>query len=154
MYNYSEAFMKLGQETAIVTFIKKNGVARVMLCTRNPHTIRLACNNQYDILSSHDKRCNIDNKNIAVIDLILGEARAFNIERLTSLTYFGTINDTEEYNKITDVYFKFKSMYEKYAKEEANMGGAFSNVIDTTKITEEQVNKMFDVAVNGGGENL
>jgi hypothetical protein len=49
--------------------------------------INLCCNNGNPGLGGHDKRCNINNGNIAVVDLIIGEARSFNIERVLHIEY-------------------------------------------------------------------
>lgn len=38
--SYSELFMRLGYEAAIIQFMKKNGDLRLMLATRNVDAIR------------------------------------------------------------------------------------------------------------------
>ena len=89
MYSYPEVFSKLTYETALVTFLKKDGTIRVMLCTRNLDTISIKYGFQGAALGGHDNRCNINNGNLAVYDLILGDARSFNIDRLVDIQYGG-----------------------------------------------------------------
>lgn len=87
MYNYGETYTNLCFQAAVVSFFKKNGELRTMLCTRDSDMINLCCNNGNPGLGGHDKRCNINNGNIAVVDLIIGEARSFNIERVLHIEY-------------------------------------------------------------------
>lgn len=88
---YSEVFLRLTYETAIVTFIKKDGTVRIMLCTRNLKTASLVNNYAAEKLGAHDKRCSIANGNVAVIDLELGEARSFGIDRVSDIRYLGEV---------------------------------------------------------------
>lgn len=110
---YSEVFSRLTFETAAIIFLKKDGTVRVMFGTRNLQTIKLLYGFQGQALGGHDTRCNINNGNIAVYDLELGDARSFNIGRLVSINYVGVISTNEEY--ITE-YEKFKQYKEKYEK--------------------------------------
>ena len=90
---YPEVFSRLTFETAIVTFIKKNGEVRVMLCTRN--------------------RCNINNGNIAVIDLIIGEARSFSITRLVDVQWCGVVGNESDMDVLIEKFSKYRKEYEK-----------------------------------------
>lgn len=110
--NYADIFMNLTYKTAIIIFIKKNGDIRVMLGTRNLDTVALTYGFGGAKLGGHDKRCNIKNGNLAVFDLIAGDARSFNIDRLVSIEYVGEIKTEEELNKVVDAYVKFKEEYE------------------------------------------
>lgn len=113
MTTYPEVFSKLTYETAIITFLKKDGSIRVMLGTRNLDTISLKYGFQGASLGGHDNRCNIKNGNVAVFDLILGESRAFNIERLVDINYIGIITNIGELdNKIAE-YIEYKNKYEE-----------------------------------------
>lgn len=112
MYSYPEVFSKLTYETALVTFLKKDGTVRVMLCTRNLDTVSLRFGFQGAALGGHDNRCNIKNGNMAVFDLILGEARSFNIERVLSVYYSGIITNNEQLDACINAYAEFKEKYE------------------------------------------
>ena len=110
--NYAEVFSKLTYETATVIFMKKGGDIRIMLATRNLHTIELDHGFQGRALGGHDNRCNIKNGNMAIFDLILGEARSFSIDRLVSIEYYGVITNREELETIAQKYLAFKKDYE------------------------------------------
>lgn len=112
MYSYPEVFSKLSYETALVTFLKKDGTIRVMLCTRNLDTVNLRFGFQGAALGGHDNRCNIKNGNVAVFDLILGEARSFNIDRVVGIYYSGIVNTNEQLDACIKAYVEFKEKYE------------------------------------------
>ena len=109
---YPEAFSKLTFETAVIAFLKKNGEVRLMLGTRNLNTVSLLYGFQGAKLGGHDNRCNIKNGNLAVFDLVVGDARSFNIERLLSIDFVGEIKTMEQYNDILQKYVNFKTEYE------------------------------------------
>lgn len=110
---YAEAFTKLSYEVAIISFLKKDGTVRVMLGTRNLNTIRIKFGFQGAALGGHDNRCNINNGNLAVYDLILGEARCFNINRLIDIQWLGVISSEEQLDKIYKIFNEYNSEYEK-----------------------------------------
>ena len=122
MYSYPEVFSKLTYETALVTFLKKDGTIRVMLCTRNLDTISIKYGFQGASLGGHDNRCNIKNGNIAAFDLVLGEARAFNIDRIVGIHYSGIVSDAEHLEKCINSYFEFKEKYEATHSMTLDMG--------------------------------
>lgn len=109
---YPEAFSRLTFETAVIVFLKKNGEVRLMLGTRNLNTVSLLYGFQGAKLGGHDNRCNITNGNLAVFDLVVGDARSFNIERLLSIDFVGEIKTMEQYNTILQKYVEFKNQYE------------------------------------------
>ena len=116
---YQDTYRRMFEETAVVVFIKANGKFRVMLATRNMDTVRLLKHN--DVLAGaqmrgHDNRCNINNGNMSVIDLEIGEGRSFNVDRLIKLHWFGVI-DTEE--KAENCLEQFKEFSKRY--NEASM---------------------------------
>lgn len=117
-YKYSEVYSHLNFETAILIFMKKNGEIRVMLGTRNLNTVAFEWGFQGRALGGHDTRCNINNGNVAVFDLLLGDARSFNIDRLISVEYMGVVNSMEELNKAAEVYKQFVAKYEEGLKDE------------------------------------
>ena len=113
MHNYSEVYSHLNFETAAIVFLKKDGTVRLMLGTRNLSTINLRYGYQGATLGGHDKRCNIGNGNVAVFDLLLGEARAFNIDRLQSIYYMGTVETPEQLDKVANEFIEFQKAYEE-----------------------------------------
>ena len=112
MANYPEVYGRLNFEVAIIVFLKKNGDARLMLGTRNMNTIQIDHGFQGKSLGGHDNRCNINNGNIAVFDLILGDARAFHIERLVSIEFQGVISTQEQLDSLIEYFAEFKCKYE------------------------------------------
>lgn len=118
---YSEVFSRLTYETAVLIFFKKNGDIRVMLGTRNLATVDMLYGYQGYVLGGHDKRCNINNGNMAVYDLILGDARSFSIDRLVHAEFLGTITNKEEYDKAMETYMRIKEDYDKPEKSTLNM---------------------------------
>lgn len=110
---YPEIFSRLTFETAIVTFIKKNGKVRVMLCTRNLNTASLKYGFKGQELGGHDNRCNINNGNIAVIDLIIGEARSFSITRLVDVQWCGVVGNNSDMDVLIEKFSNYRKEYEK-----------------------------------------
>ncbi|MBO5389803.1 MAG: DUF2693 domain-containing protein [Lachnospiraceae bacterium] len=110
---YPEIYSKLTYETAAIIFLKKNGEVRLMLGTRNLNTISLIYGFQGQTLGGHDTRCNINNGNVAVFDMIIGDARSFHIDRLLDIQFAGVINSKEEYDEVLKQFVKFKEEYEK-----------------------------------------
>ena len=119
--DYADVFTKLIYEAATVIFIKKDGKVRIMLCTRNLALISLEYGFQGKALGGHDNKCNIKNGNIAVFDLIIGEARSFNINRLVSVDYHKSITTKEELDKVIQEYKSFKQKYEETMPMEITM---------------------------------
>ena len=110
---YPEVYSKLCYETALIVFLKKNGEVRLMLGTRNLNTVALLYGFQGNVLGGHDTRCNINNGNIAVYDMIAGDARSFNIDRLLDIQFAGVITTKEQYDEVLKRFVKFKDEYEK-----------------------------------------
>ena len=108
---YPEVFSRLTYETAILVFMKKNGDVRLMLGTRNLNTVAIKYGFQGNVLGGHDNRCNIKNGNVAVYDLLLGDARSFHIDRLVTAEFLGEIKTEDELN---DAAEKFSIFQEKY----------------------------------------
>lgn len=110
---YPEIYSKLCYETALIVFLKKNGEVRLMLGTRNLNTVALLYGFQGNVLGGHDTRCNINNGNVAVYDMIAGDARSFNIDRLLDIQFAGVITTKEQYDEVLNKFVKFKDEYEK-----------------------------------------
>ena len=131
-YNYSEVYTNLCFQAAVVSFFKKDGSIRTMLCTRDVSIVGIACGDVNTGLQGHDKRCNKDNNNIAVVDLILGEARSFNIERVMHIEYINTpIKTRDDFDKAVKTFSDIKAFYER----SINGNELFDNV-DTAKTVE------------------
>ncbi len=114
MYNYSEVYSQLNFSAAVVTFYKQNGELRTMLCSRDLSTITAFCGGGNHGLGGHDKRCNKANGNVAVVDLIIGEARSFNIERVLNIEYIETDIKTEQ--DIDNAVKRYQCLRDTYAK--------------------------------------
>lgn len=118
MWQYPEVYNRLNIETAIVVFIKRDGSIRTMLCTRNLRTTEIeygfTCGNS---LRYHENRCNIHNGNIAVIDLVIGEARAFNIDRVINIEFLGEISTKDDLEKAMERYLLVKQAYDEKVRE-------------------------------------
>lgn len=113
--NYGETYTRLSYETALIAFFKVDGSVRILLGTRNVKTGALAHGNLGGLLNGHDNRCNIKNGNLAVIDMALGECRAFNIGRAIKVHYFGEVTTQE---RLDEVYKEYRDI--KHEFEEAN----------------------------------
>lgn len=121
MHTYPEVFSRLTYETAIIIFLKKNGEVRSMLATRNLNTVAIKNGFQGGVLGGHDKKCNINNGNVAVYDLIKCDARSFNIDRLIDIEYLGEIKTDEEYEEAFAKFLEFKKKYDEQTKVETDM---------------------------------
>lgn len=112
---YGNIYQSLETMTAVIKFIKKDGSTRVMLCTRNKETSRSLCNgNDYGAkLGGFDKRTNINNHNIAVIDLVLCDVRTFCVERLEGYQFLGVIT-----NENSSLAFDYYELVMKQVEEE------------------------------------
>ena len=109
---YPEVFSKLTYETATIIFLKKNGEVRLMFGTRNLNTISLVYGFQGQKLGGHDTRCNINNGNVAVFDLVAGDARSFHIDRLIDIQFMGVLSTKEEYDAAFEKFANFRQEYE------------------------------------------
>lgn len=90
---YAQMLECVGTYTVVVEFKKKDGTTRVLMGTRNKVTVMQLCNKDLSgMLAGFDKRCNIGNYNIPVVDLALGEVRTFCIDRLEAYQVLGFIN--------------------------------------------------------------
>lgn len=121
MSDYAEVFSRLTYETAAIVFFKKNSEIRVMLGTRNLSTVGLLYGFQGQVLGGHDKRCNINNGNLAVYDLVLGDARSFNIDRLIDIQYGGIVETKEQYDKLLESFVKFRDEYEASKAQDTDL---------------------------------
>ena len=114
--DYGELFTRLSYETALVAFFKKDGSVRLMLGTRNIKTAALEHGNLGGLLDGHDKRCNIKNGNLAVVDLVLGECRSFNVGRLINVHWFGEVNTQERFDEVLKEFRILKDKFDEQYK--------------------------------------
>lgn len=106
--DYGNTYGRLLSEAAVVIFEKKDGNIRVMLSTRNEDIASLMWpeNNLGYLLAGFDRRCKRTNGNLAVIDVILGDCRSFNIDRVIGIKWLGELHKDNledalaEYEKI------------------------------------------------------
>ena len=118
---YSELFVRLQNEVAVVTFLKKNGQVRNMVCTRDYDTLKMLQDYNGYGLDQIDRRCSIGNKLIGVIDIQIQEARSFSIERVLSLSFAGKIDTEEKLEKLLIDFNEFKEEYEKISSSSMTM---------------------------------
>lgn len=119
--SYGELYMRLATETAMIRFLKKNGEIRLMLATRNMDTAESLYGYLGGQLSGHDKRCNIKNNNMAVIDLEIGEARSFSLDRLISVEFLGTLDTPEKIEEASRIFNKSRDDFEKSLNKSMSM---------------------------------
>lgn len=117
-YEYGAVWGRLLTETALVAFIKKDGHARLMLCTRNISTVKVMWKDRTlkGLLDNFDKRYSIHNGNIAVVDLALGDCRSFNIDRVVAINWLGELENLNDIEEAIDKYDKLEK------KMEADLG--------------------------------
>ena len=161
--NYRELHSLLGQSTMIITFYKANGEIRPMLCTRNINTAAIGYGYLGNRLSSFSRRCNENNRNIGVIDLIIGDARCFKMDRLIDANDLGVISTQEQLDKAVEMFKQYVDSYK------ASMAGTglFDNIDVKTELgsdsgstkhigsnqektyTAEEVNNVFGTVAGG-----
>lgn len=119
--NYADTYTKLQQGVCVITFLKKDATVRNMLATRNKRIANIYGQFNSMQFDGHDKRCNIENGNIAVYDLIIDEVRSFNIGRLIQLREVGNVQTKEQLDMLAEMFNKFDSEYKKANPMELNM---------------------------------
>ena len=118
---YAEVYSKLTYEVGTIIFMKKDGTIRLMLGTRNINTASLEYGFLGGKLSSRDNNCNINNGNVALIDLMIGEIRTFSIDRLIRADFHGYIETKEQLDEVVRNFMNFKKEYEKTEAMELTM---------------------------------
>lgn len=122
--DYPQVYTRLNTEVATVVFVKKNGDIRIMFATRSRSIAGLLHENAEQLrvwVASRDNNSNIRNGNIAVIDLVLGQVRQFNIERVVCIEFDGDIKTKEELDRAFETYEKLKSTEEKLKNEKVGL---------------------------------
>lgn len=118
---YTEAYRKLQTGVCVVTFIKKDATVRNMLATRNKRIVSNFSRLDDSSFNGHDRRCSIDNGNIAVYDLIIDEVRMFNIGRVVGFYEFGDITSQEEMNNAVEQFKNFDTKYRENSPMELHL---------------------------------
>lgn len=124
---YQELYTELLRSVCVVTFIKKDGNVRNMLATTNARIASIGGEFNPMALMGHEKRCNIDNGNIAVWDMIIDEPRSFNINRVLAAYTFGNIQTKEQLNYVVEQFKQYDEDYSKNNPMTLSMDTEFNN---------------------------
>lgn len=117
--DYGKTYSGLNWWGACIVFFKKNGELRVMLASRSRAIAAIAgCGDKITSLNYRDAKCNINNGTIGVIDLVLGEARAFNTKRVAWFEWVNIRNQQE----FDQAILRVKQLEEQYKVKLVNMG--------------------------------
>ena len=109
---YQKAKYLLETGAAIIVFRKKNSELRVMLCTRNMNTARLAgC--EAHLNSKNTAKSEADG-NLIVCDLIIGETRQIHISRVAYSVWFNSIGDANDIEKLVEAFNIIKEQWSTY----------------------------------------
>lgn len=126
---YQDVYRELQSGVCIITFLKKDATIRNMLATRNTRIASIY--GQFDArqFDGHDKRCNMDNGNIAVYDLIIDETRSFNIGRLISIKPLGDMHTRQEIDSAAEKFKQFDAEYKKLNPMSLDMSTKMDGVV-------------------------
>lgn len=109
---YDKAKFLLENGAAILVFRKKNNDLRVMLCTRNFQTANFA---GFDArLNSRNTAKTEADGNLIVTDLVVGETRQVNIERIVYSCWFTVAANQEEIEYLHVAYEYIKNQWKNY----------------------------------------
>ena len=110
---YNKIFNMLNFNVCCVIFFKRNGELRFLFGTRDTDVIRMGkdVEDKIKMMNHYDTKCNISSGTISVFDIVLGEVRSFQIDRLIEIINFGEVKSIE---KLGEVYKKYKSLKEGY----------------------------------------
>lgn len=130
MHDYGDVYRKLTTALATIIFMKKDGSVRVMLGTRSLEIAAIIHGFQGTALGGIDNRCNIRNGNVGVIDMILGEARSFSIDRLIAIEFYENVTTREDYDA---EYLKYKAFKASYEASQVENKTELQELMDTFK---------------------
>lgn len=153
---YGEVYLRLAYEVAEITFIKKNGDFRHMLCTRNLDIVRdYFKEGGVEGFGYHDRKCNINNGNIAVIDLAIGEARSFNIDRLRDIIWSGPIKNSDDFDMVYCSYLSRQCQIEKLMQDGnlESLDLQSMDVVPGLKSINDRVSKCLSAELEKAGIN-
>lgn len=144
--NYGQVYSGLNFGAACIVFFKKNGDIRTMLATRNRAICTLAqCSEKLGQLNYRDGHCNFHTGTMAVMDLILGEVRAFSTEKIAHMEWLPITNDEEFDAAILRTNF-LADAYKVKVDEMQTMDGLDTD-ISAEAVAPEQPNQSSSVNV-------
>ena len=114
---YVQMMHDLTYNLMLIIFVKKSGEERVMLATRNRDIYRMEYGDTYNAMNGMDNKCSIQNGNIACIDMVIGEARMFNMYRVLQSYIIGEPKNNAEYSAMFDRFMTFKEKYTPITKD-------------------------------------
>ena len=112
IHELAKAKYLLDNGCAVVVFRKKNNEIRVMLCTRSPITCG-AVGLEAHIGNKNEASLEA-NGNITVMDLIAGETRIFNINRVMYSLWMLEVANPDEVEMIFEAYNFCKEQWPQY----------------------------------------
>jgi len=118
---YGEINYRLTEEFARVTFVKKDGASRVMLCTRSNRLIELYCRKNANELAyienglaSRSSKCTPANGSIAVVDMSIDEVRAISTGKILKIEWLGKLDGAEDLDAQIAETFKQSNEWKKF----------------------------------------
>jgi hypothetical protein len=111
---YRENLSQLEDGVNCLIFFKKDGSLRLMMATRDIITSGIILTDSLsNKLNAHSIRCNINNGNIAVIDLLIGDVRSFSVDRLVRNIYLGECNNAKDYERLVYIYSEILNRFKE-----------------------------------------
>ena len=104
-------YSELSLGVCAVTFIKKNGESRCMLCTRNVKIAGRVVGYMKSGLDGVDRRNSKNPSTVGVIDLEIGEIRNINMDTVVNFKIYDGVNDYESFKKAFEDFTEYKENY-------------------------------------------
>lgn len=145
MYEYTSIYREMTYGAGIFIFMKKDNTVRVMLGTRNLDIAKIKFGWIANELSKMENRCNRSNGNLAVIDLVIGEGRCFNMGRLIWYRNLGNIESEDKFNEVLRNFGLFANDYMKQAPDIFSVG--LSTMEELRQRIQQHINKNIDNAL-------
>ena len=151
---YVQMMHDLTYNLMLIIFVKKNGEERVMLATRNRDIYRMEYGDTYNAMNGMDNKCSIQNGNIACIDMVIGEARMFNMYRVLQSYIIGEPKNNAEYSAMFDRFMTFKEKYTPITKDmdvkaevigNTNETAAAGKVNSSAGMTPQDIENIFNI---------
>lgn len=146
MYEYTSIYREITSNAGIFIFMKKDNTIRVMLGTRNIDIAKIKFGWIPGELNKMESRCNRDNGNLAVIDLVIGEGRCFNMGRLIWYKPIGVIRNEQEFNEVLKEFVEFTKNYSKIAPDFITTG--LSDLAELQAKTDESIKTSMETKFN------
>lgn len=147
-------YSELSLSVCAVTFIKKNGESRCMLCTRNIKIAGRVVGYMKGSLDGVDRRNSKNPSTVGVIDLEIGEIRNINMSTVVNFKVYDNVNDYEGFTKALDDFTNYKENYYNSIKgsevKVASLDDLDTNgEIKKTVIDRQQVSNEFNDSMLG-----